>query len=227
MNLDKFASAEQLEKSYLDLEKEFTKKCQELAKLKREMQEKEGSIDENKAVVDEEKVEEVMPEIIKESGEEVEQIPLKTLEEVAEEKKLEKFQVEEGVKENEVKKEETFPQFDLSLRLKASEFLRKNEDAKHLGKEMAKILLKDKKLLSLDDPFKVAYALALQNKRANEGENKKFEENLKVEKVEEVKDDKPVVKILGKNMLGVSPQRKTPRFSSIEEAGREILKSLL
>ena len=121
-------------------------------------------------------------------------------------------------------------EFGLDLRYKASEFLRKNQEAKAFGKEMSKILLKDKKLLALDDPFMVAYAIALKNAKSNsknQEESKPVEQPIQVGLEPKQKEkNENIVPLLGRDLLGIAPQKMSRKFGSIDEAGRELLKKL-
>ena len=154
--IEKFQDAEQMEKSYENLEKEFTKKCQELSLLKKQLEEK-------------------------------------------------------------VKEEPKSPEINLEFRTKASEFLSSISDAKEYSKEMSKILLTDKEILSLSDPFKVAYAMAKVNKS-----NEKIEEP-KEEKIETTVEEvikKPSVPL---GASGFPPARIKPKFKSLDDAREELI----
>lgn len=155
--IEKFADAEQMEKSYENLEKEFTKKCQELSALKKQLEEK-------------------------------------------------------------TKEEPKTPEINLEYRAKASEFLSSISDAKEYSKEMSKILLENKEILSLSDPFGVAYAMA----KVKKSEEKNEEETKTQPKEEEVREViKTPVAPLG--VSGFPPARIKPKFKSLDDAREELI----
>lgn len=240
--IGKFENEEALLKSYTDLEREFTKKCQELSKIKKELACGESASLEilEPEVQGEIKVEEesVNAENVINDGE-IADISLDGLDELVagSEEKREEIVEEESTREdcsknNDIKEAESVesnePIFGLDFRVKASEFLRNNEEAKEYAKEISKMLLKDKSLLSCSDPFGVAYALVLKEK------GKQVEEKMVEPKNEIIKEQNAIEKatnkipasigVLGKSASGFSSHRVVQRFRTMEDARSELLR---
>ena len=228
--IGKFENEEALLKSYGDLEREFTKKCQELSKLKKEFAELDtkGSdeivVDNEEKVSAEEAVDEIEPratnvEVVDEeiSHDLILNNAIKNdVDEDADEKKepLEKRELDESFN-------------NLLVRAKANEFLLNNIEARAYSREIAKVLMKDKSLLSCSDPFQVAYALVLKDKQSR-GTSTSHEPALNgvVEVKEESVDSTKIggVSLLGRNHSVFSPARIVKKYRNIDDARDELIR---
>lgn len=108
--------------------------------------------------------------------------------------------------------------FNTEFRAKAGEFIRKNADAKAYSREISKVLLKDPSLLNCADPFAVAYALVLKDKKP---ENK--EVSVLVQEITAPVEQKPSIPVISKEMVGFVPGKVKPKFSSLDDARSELI----
>lgn len=198
--LEKFSCAEELEKSYMNLEKEFTKKCQELASLKKELVESVGVnepvLDENEPLEDEVQHEEVCVEAEDNSS-------------LCDEKVLENLH-EKSV-------------FGVDFRAKAGEFLKNNDDAKQYAKDISKLLIKDKSLLNCSDPFMVAYAMVLKDQLKSKPQVDDVCETEDLKEVVPKKSSVEVLPLISKTMVGGAPFKSKPKFRTLEDARNELM----
>ena len=227
--IGKFENEEVLLKSYGDLEKEFTKKCQELSRVKKELEDARQGFGEMQT-------DEIQKTDLIES-----EITSQPVEEVVEDAELTMNLLEEEKCEQEVETDEVSQtdewasgtndsvQFDkLGFRLKANEFLAENSEARAYTKEIAKVLLSDKSLLSCADPFKVAYALVLKDKSSvladvhpiKEGEMEKSDSRDN----EELKKINPSVSLLGRKTSTVAPIRVVQKYRTMDDARAELMR---
>ena len=223
--IGKFENEEALLKSYSDLEKEFTKKCQELSKLKREVEEREKQVEddaeaESVELVDANEAVEVI-DLIEDAGTGEEAVLHEIVEAV------------EGDNKNDcadsslVDEDENVDFNNLIVRARANEFLINNTDAREYARDIAKLLMKDKSLMKCADPFQVAYALVLKDRRKDE---RVFEEGTKKESVKEEKNVqeeeivKPNINLLGRNASVFSPARVVQKFRTMDDAREELLR---
>jgi len=215
MLANKFNDEKALVESYQKLEREFTKKCQELSRLKQDLENKESEVEEvlSDVPMEEEFIEVVLPE-----G--VDTTPIETVETIKEESvETGKEEIAEPSRVEEVVASTQNEYFNLDFRAKAGEFMQKSPEAKPYAKEISKILLQDRSLLNCSDPFAVAFALALKN--CKKTENEPAVEDTKAEN--ELKQ-LPKVSVLSGGVIGLAPRENKKKFSSISDAGEEVLK---
>lgn len=226
--IGKFENEEALLKSYGDLEKEFTKKCQELSKVKKELEEvKKPLIEDDVDTL--ESADDLTLEAIGDDatavGEVVKEQEVAEPHEIIEsvEEAGEKIEIEENLVA-----EEGVEKFDkLDFRAKANEFLLNNSDARAYSKEIAKLLMKDKSLLSCSDPFQVAYALVLKerNERGKiETPKPVSEENFKDEITDTREKTRDIVSLLGRKTASAKPLRVVQKFRTMDDARAELLR---
>ena len=226
--IGKFENEEALLKSYGDLEKEFTKKCQELSKVKKELEEVKKPLTEED-VDTLESAEDLTLEAIGDDatavGEVVKEQEVVEPHEIIDrvEEAGEKIEIEENLVT-----EEGVEKFDkLDFRAKANEFLLNNSDARVYSKEIAKLLMKDKSLLSCSDPFQVAYALVLKerNERGKiETPKPVSEENFKDETTDMREKTSDIVSLLGRKTASAKPLRVVQKFRTMDDARAELLR---
>lgn len=234
--IGKFENEEALLKSYGDLEKEFTKKCQELSRVKKEleMRESEKQVecdeDDNGTIV-------IANDAGEDAGQPVEGEEVATAETVNTLENEEFFEPEmtenlDGDVDNltggqDLSRGDNLALDNLLVRAKANEFLISNADAREYARDIAKVLLSDKSLLSCSDPFGVAYALVLKNKQKIDKNEVKVQENLAkipIEKQGEELNTKSTISLLGKNLATFSPARVVQKYRTMDDARAELMR---
>ena len=222
--IGKFENEEALLKSYGDLEREFTKKCQELSRVRKELELRVGETKVSEDVEANEAVEEISQN--EELVDFVESLHEQEVEPQITEPVVDDEARQLGIMEVEPEKAVSVGD-NLIFRAKANEFLLNNSDAAGYSREIAKVLMKDKSLLSCADPFQVAYALVLKNKKDEVKSNEK--EIVTEEKKQQVYDsgvgrEAVGVSLLGKNRSAFSPARIVQKYKTMDDAREELLR---
>ena len=225
----KFNSPEELKAGYISLEKEFTKKCQELSAVKKEMEKElikmEASVIDELALASE-NLDDLASEVL--DGESMADEQIAESEEIiefnseAEEvgEKIEK--VEEPITSSEVEEKNKKPyEFGLKFRNDVIKFLSKFPDAKNYMKEISKILLKDKSLLSSSEPIKYAYFMAKGKAEDSKKEDEKHSEIAAKNSSSQI-EQKSYPRLLGASRAGFGGAA-SKKYSSFEDARADLI----